>query len=151
MGDVTIAADAAVSGKLRCSLVSDGVLVEGELAAPWRGPCSRCALDVDGTAAVSVRERFVVGQSDPTAVASTRGDQYLLETRHLNLTAMMRDALLLELPTAGAQCPNGDDCEHLPDELKHRPPPDPAGPPDPSDATEARDPRWAALDVLRER
>lgn len=143
VGDVTIAPDAPVRVKLRCSLVNDGVLVEGELAADWCGPCSRCALDVDGTVTVSVRERFAAPQSDAPEGHLTDDGDYLLEPQHLNLTAMVRDALLLELPTTGAKCPFGDDCEHLPDELKHSP--QPSG----DDGATQRDERWAALDVLR--
>ncbi len=157
VGDVAIAPYAPVVVNLRCSLVNDGVLVAGELATSWCGPCSRCARDIEGTATVSVRERFVAAEplADP---ALTEDGEYALEPQHLNLTAMVRDALLLELPTAGARCPYGDGCEHLPtelrpDELKRRqlPPDSDRAAADPDEGPAPRDERWAALDVLRER
>lgn len=114
--------------------LSDGVMVTGHLRAPWEGVCRRCLTPVGGTLDVDVRELF---QERPTS-----DEVYPFDGEHLDLEPMVREALTLELPLAplcrdecAGLCPvcgsNRNevacDCD-----------------------TTTTDPRWAALDALRE-
>lgn len=115
-------------------LVPGAVIARGTVEAPWAGECRRCLGAASGRARAEVWEVFEE-QHDPEQTYPLHGDQ-------LDLEPMARDAVLLELPLAPlckveceGLCPTcgadrnvgGCDCEHT-----------------------AGDPRWAALDVLRE-
>jgi uncharacterized protein len=118
--------------RLHLERVSDGVVVRGEIDAPWQGVCSRCLKAVGGTSSVHVDELF---EPDPV-----EGETYKLDHEWLDLEPLVRDALLLELPPTPlcepdcrGLCPNcGTDrntstCDCAPDDT---------------------DPRWAALRAL---
>ncbi|MDP9403345.1 MAG: DUF177 domain-containing protein [Actinomycetota bacterium] len=115
-------------------LVPAGAIVRGTVEAPWAGECRRCLGEARGRARTEVWEVFEE-QHDPEQTYPLHGDQ-------LDLEPMARDAVLLELPlaplckvgcrglcpTCGADRNVGDcDCEQS-----------------------VGDPRWAALDALRE-
>jgi uncharacterized protein len=113
--------------------VSDGILATGTVSAPWRGECRRCLVPADGILAVAFRELF---ESKPTD-----GESYQLRYDVVDLEPLVREAILLELPLAPLcreDCPglcptcgadlNEGPCACRPDD---------------------RDPRWAALDLLR--
>lgn len=69
-----------------------GVLVSGVVSAPWAGECRRCLGDVAGCLRVEVRELYEpAGDPDTT---------YRLVGEQVDLEAMARDAILLELPLA---------------------------------------------------
>ena len=115
--------------------VPGGVIARGAVAAPWRGACRRCLEEVSGQVATEVLELFEEDH-DPEQTYPLRGDQ-------LDLEPLARDAVLLELPLAplcheGCKglCPscganlNQGSCACRP---------------------EPEDPRWAALDALRDR
>ena len=115
-------------------LVPGGAIARGKVEAPWAGECRRCLGEATGQLSADVWEVFEE-QNDPEQTYPLHGDQ-------LDLEPMARDAVLLELPlaplckvgcrglcpTCGADQNVGDcDCEQA-----------------------VGDPRWAALDVLRE-
>ena len=112
------------------------ILVSGAVAAPWEGDCRRCLGPATGTLTAEVRELY---EERPNP--ETPDESYKLKGDELDLEPLVRDAVLLELPQAplcseacAGLCPecgidrNKGTC---------------------SCETEATDPRWAALDVLR--
>jgi DUF177 domain-containing protein len=112
--------------------VSEGIVVRGTVHARWHAVCSRCLTAVAGEVATHVDELF---ERHPLA-----GETYLLDEDVVDLEPMVRDALVLDLPTmplcrpdcAGlcAQCGidhNVASCDC---------------------STEELDPRWAALRSL---
>jgi uncharacterized protein len=120
------------------SAYDGGVMVAGEVRAPWRGVCRRCTVPVGGELAIPVRERF----TEPGARYGDPVDEeaYAIVLDELDLGPMIRDALALELPLAPL-C--RDDCLGLCLQCG-------------TDRNEAdcacvapTDPRWANLDVLR--
>ncbi len=125
--------DRPVRLDLAVEAITGGVVAAGTVTVPWRGECRRCVERVDGETVVPVREVF---ESRPTD-----GETYPLGSEVLDLEPMVRDAVLLALPLAPV-C--GDDCRG-PDPERF-----PTGESDGDEDLEApRDPRWAALDVLR--
>jgi uncharacterized protein len=117
---------------LHLERVSDGVVVRGEIDAPWQAVCSRCLQPVSGTISVHVDELF-----EPDAI---EGETYKLDHEWLDLEPLVRDALVLELPhtplcgpDCRGLCPscgtdrNTSTCDCAPDDT---------------------DPRWAALRAL---
>jgi uncharacterized protein len=126
--DAQVAVDVAIEG------VPEAVIVHGTVTAPWTGECRRCLGPVHGTVVTEVRELV---EETPT-----EEDAYPLHGDQVDLEPLARDAVLLELPLAplcaescAGLCPtcganrNEGDCGCAPGE---------------------RDPRWAALDALRE-
>ena len=112
--------------------IGEGVVVRGTVHAPWRALCSRCLQPVEGTIDVHVDELF---ETAPLA-----GETYQLDEDALDLLPLVRDVLLLELPTAplcrddcAGICPEcGADRNVTACECRH----------------EESDPRWAALRSL---
>ena len=114
--------------------VSDGILATGSVAAAWRSECRRCLADVTGDARAGFQELF-----EPRA---REGETYPMQHEHIDLEPLARETLLLELPLAPlcredclGLCPtcgvdlNESACDCAPTD---------------------RDPRWAALDELRD-
>jgi uncharacterized protein len=130
---------AAVASEARAELIleslpGDTLLASGTVDAEWSGECRRCLGPASGSVRAEVRELFEPG-SDEEETYLLRGDQ-------IDVEPLVRDAVLLELPLAPlcreacqGLCPecganrNDDDCGHKPD---------------------TRDPRWAALDQLKD-
>jgi len=115
-------------------LVPGGAIARGTVEAPWAGECRRCLRPAEGRVRAEVWEVFEE-EHDPDQTYPLHGDR-------IDLEPMARDAVLLELPLAPlckvecrGLCPtcgadrNVGDCGCEP-------------------AT--GDPRWTALDVLRE-
>ena len=75
---------------LRLESLSDGIVVEGTLLAPWAAVCRRCLKPVSGIEKCAVRELYQVVVTDDDAFAIT-GDQ-------LNLVSMVRECVLLDVP-----------------------------------------------------
>jgi uncharacterized protein len=72
--------------------VPEGIVVRGNLTAPWSSACSRCLEPVGGEISVHVDELF---ETHPL-----EGETYKLDDDVIDLEPMVRDALLLELPLA---------------------------------------------------
>lgn len=132
IADVEVPLDSEVEVQFLLERISGGVSVSGQITAAWKGPCARCWLPLQGEARPRVREVFT---ADPR-----EGEQYQLGTEHVNLVPMVRDAVLLELPIEAIPCPQDDPCPNLPSELTQSR----------DDADARRDPRWAALEKLRD-
>lgn len=127
-----VPADEPVELDLTLERVSEGIVVRGTVRAEWRGECSRCLQPVHGEREVHVDELF-----EPHPL---EGDTYLLDGDEIDLEPVVRDALLLELPTVPLCRP---DCAGLCpqcgiDRNEHT-----------CDCTvDDTDPRWAALRAL---
>jgi uncharacterized protein len=114
--------------------VPGAVIARGTVTAPWRGQCRRCLVETGGVLSIDVQEVFE-DDHDPEETYPITGDR-------IDLEPLGRDAVLLELPqiplcrelclglcpTCGAELNLGA-C---------------------ACPTETADPRWAALDALRE-
>ncbi|MGH9177501.1 MAG: YceD family protein [Acidimicrobiales bacterium] len=130
--EVPVGADVVVEVML--DAVPGAVVATGTVTAPWRGPCRRCLADAEGTVTAEVREVFEE-EPDPEQTYPLTGDQ-------LDLEPLAHDTVLLELPLAplcredcAGICPTcGADRNVAPCQC----------------AAAAPDPRWAALDALRD-
>jgi uncharacterized protein len=111
----------------------EGLVATGTATVDWVGACRRCLQEVPGLAVAEFRELF---EEKPT-----EGESYPLRHEQVDLEPLAREVVLLELPQAPlcreeclGLCPgcgadlNEGPCDCVPDD---------------------RDPRWAALDVLR--
>lgn len=126
---VQVPADRPIAVDLVLESVSDGVVAEGTVTAEWVGECRRCLDPVSGELSLSVRELF--------STATGTDDTYPLTDDTIDLEPLVRDAVLLDLPTAPL-C--RDDCagpapDRYPALVEAPEPP--------------ADPRWAALSDLR--
>ena len=129
-----VPANEPVSVDVDLESVSDGILVTGSVAARWRSECRRCLTDLTDEARGRFQELF-----EPDA---REGETYPLHHEHIDLEPLARETLLLELPLAPlcrlecrGLCPTcGADLNQ--GACRCAPP--------------GRDPRWEALDVLRE-
>ncbi len=131
--DTSVADGAVATVDARLEWVNDGVLATGTAATAWMGLCRRCLKPVDGRVEAEFQELFEPHARD--------GETYPLKGDRMDLTPMVREALLLELPLAPL-C--GDDCAGLcPTCGADRNAGPCACPP------AAGDDRWAALDVLQ--
>lgn len=136
---VTVPEEVGVDLDLRLEGVAKGVVVEGEISGQWQADCSRCLELVTGPFAVEVHELF---EDDASPRAGWgEGDTYPLHDDEIDLEPLVRDAVLLELPSAPL-C--SEDCEGLcptcgTDRNVAR-----CACPEPG-----RDPRWGVLDELR--
>ena len=129
----------------------ESVLVSGSIQAHWQGPCARCLIPVDGVSNIKVQEQF--------SKSPVEGEHYLLAPKHVDLTLMVREAILLDLPIHAVPCPNPAPCPHLPSELladlaeqsiaESELAASPGSVGNAGADQPKRDPRWAALDVLR--
>ncbi len=125
-------ADVAVDAHL--AWASEDVVVTATIRAPWSGSCRRCLGEASGEVVAEVREVY-----EPT---SDGEETYALEGSQVDLEPLVRDAVLLGLPPAPL-CDEG--CRGL-------------CPVCGANRNEARcscdasppDPRWAALDALRD-
>ncbi len=134
LGETTVDADARVVCEVALESVHAGVLASGVVRAPWSGTCRRCLEPAAGEVIAEVRELF---ESEPRP-----GESYPLGPEQLDLEPMVREAVLLELPLVPL-CQ--DDCAGLCPKCGARLAAGPCSCP-----SEIRDPRWAALDALRE-
>jgi uncharacterized protein len=114
--------------------VSEGILVTGSVGAAWRGECRRCLAEVSGDGRAVFQELF--------EHRAREGETYPIHHEHIDLEPLAREAMMLELPLAPL-C--REDCKGL-------------CPTCGADLNEStcdctstdRDPRWAALDELRD-
>ena len=128
--------DVAIEFHLECS--NSGIVVHGSASANFHDQCRRCLKPVDSTVGVSIAELYQREITDP--------DAYLLEGDQLNLAPLVREHLLLALPEAPLCRP---DCPGLCPVCG-------ADKSNPAEAscgceTSASDPRWAALEGLRDK
>jgi uncharacterized protein len=133
---VSVPGDRPVVCELQLASYPGGIMATGEVRAPWVGECRRCGGPVSGTVVAEVRERFA-----PPAGTGGEDEAYPLAGDEIDLEPLARDAVLLELPLAPL-CSDG--CLGLCPTCGANRNAEPC-------ACEApTDPRWAALDVLRD-
>jgi uncharacterized protein len=117
---------------------NSGIVVHGSAAATFHDQCRRCLKPVAATVDVSIAELYQREITDP--------DAYLLEGDQLNLAPLVREHLLLALPDAPLCRP---DCLGLCPVCGA----DKSNPQEANCGCEAvaSDPRWAALEGLRDK
>ena len=113
---------------------SDDVVVTATVRAPWTGQCRRCLGDAAGEVNARVREVY-----EPT---SDGEETYALKGSQVDLALLVRDAVLLQLPPAPL-CEDGclglcPVCGVNRNETRC------------SCDVSSPDPRWSALDALRD-
>jgi uncharacterized protein len=138
----SVPADADVVVDADLEVVDGGVVLTGVVASTWVGECRRCLRPVTGELVATVREVFErVPRAGEGQVIDTDAETYPLTGDTLDLSAMARDALLLDLPLAplcSADCAGL--CPTCGTDLADGS----------CDCTEAvGNPVWAALDALR--
>jgi uncharacterized protein len=135
VGDVAVPPDVPVALDLTLEAVQGGIDATGHVTTRWAGPCRRCLDPIEGELDVDVRELFVD--------RAVEGETYPIDHDTIDLVPLIREAVLLSLPLAPLcrdDCP-GPDPESFPVTAPSDDEDEPGEPP--------RDPRWAALDVLR--
>jgi uncharacterized protein len=118
---------------LHLESVNDGVIVDGTVSLSWHGVCRRCLDAVGATEVVEVSERYQHVVTDP--------DAFPIEHDQLDLTPLVRETVLLELPDAPLCRP---DCAGLCGACGTN-----LNTGSCDCTTTASDPRWGALDDLR--
>jgi uncharacterized protein len=134
-----VEASAEASAAAVLTSVDGGIEVAADVDAPWVGVCRRCLKPLSGKLHCEVRELY--RRRTPSEAGHEDEDTYPLAGEQLDLRPLVRDALLLELPLAPLCRP---DCRGL-------------CPTCGADLNEGEcacpkaetDPRWAALDALR--
>jgi len=120
--------------ELELESLSDGIVVDGTVTVPWQGTCRRCLEPTGGVSVSEVHELYQRVITDPEAFEII-GDQ-------IDLKPVAREAVLLDAPTTplcDAECKGlCPTCGANLNEATCQCAPPPA------------DPRWAALDQLRE-
>jgi uncharacterized protein len=117
-----------------CESLSDGVVVHGHVGVDFQGVCRRCLAPIEGRLSVEVDELYQVNLTDP--------DAFPIENDQIDLGAMVRESVLLDLPEApvcrpecAGLCPvcgtdlNVSSCACV---------------------VASPDPRWAGLDAIRD-
>lgn len=80
-GDVTV--------DVHLEALNDGIVVRGEVSAPWQRPCRRCLRELSGVAVAPIDELYQVEVLDEDADPIVDGQ--------LDLAPMARQVVLLEL------------------------------------------------------
>jgi uncharacterized protein len=130
-------AELELEGVLEAVEGSGAITLAGHVAVPWVAECRRCLEEVSGVEDVELREVF---ETRPTP-----GETYPIEGDEIDLEPVLREAALLHLPLAPL-C--REDCRGPAPEAFPAVREGDAAPAEP-DGEPPRDPRWAALDVLR--
>jgi uncharacterized protein len=125
--------EATVEVSLRLESLTDGIVVDGLLRAPWADSCRRCLAPAGGDVVCEVGELFQLVVTDPDAFEIV-GDQ-------IDLGAMIRENIVLYAPVAplcrpdcAGLCPTcGIDLNIAPCDC----------------VTAVIDPRWEALSQLK--
>jgi uncharacterized protein len=131
---VEVPSDAEVQVEAHLAWAQEDVVVTATVRAPWASTCRRCLEPATGEAVTRVREVYEPG--------STEEETYRLEGTEVDLAPLVRDAVLLHLPPAPL-CK--EDCRGLCTRCGANLNDGECGcDPGPSD------PRWAALDVLKD-
>lgn len=147
VGDVVVV-DGRVALDLEAEARGPDVVVSGTVRAEWTGTCRRCLAEVVGDVDLAVRE-VLAHDPDGQFGDGSSGDAYPLADDEADLEPVVRDAVLLALPLSplcGEAC-DGPDPERFPTRSPTGPDGEPVVEPD---GPAGGDPRWAALDVLRD-
>lgn len=126
--------DEPVGVEIALESLSNGITASGRVAATWSGECRRCLARVGGRLSVEIDELYQRTLEDP--------DAHPIEGDQINLLPMVRENILLALPL-GPLC--RDDCPGFCGQCGADLSAGPCG-----CVPVVGDPRWAALDALRE-
>jgi len=125
---------------LRFESVLEGVLVTGTAWVPLVGECGRCLDPIASTFEADFQELFVY--PDTRSGGNAEDDELRLEDDLIDLEPVLRDAVLLALPLSPL-C--RDDCPGLCPDCGVR-----LADAGPDHHHDAADPRWAALQGLKQ-
>ena len=92
IADPRFAASALIEVLLRLESLTDGIVVDGELRAPWADSCRRCLADAHGVVVSDVHELYQHVVTDP--------DAFEIVGEQIDLVPMVRENVLLEAPVA---------------------------------------------------
>jgi uncharacterized protein len=138
VADSVVPAATDVAVDVVMTAVDGGLEVAGTVRGDWAGECRRCLRPVGGVLTTDVRELY-----RPRAAGEAEDEEtYALGVDYLDLAPLARDALLLALPLAPL-C--REDCAGLCPTCGADLAEEPCG-----CSTIVADPRWAALDALRD-
>ena len=84
--------DATVEVSLRLESLTDGLVVDGQVSAPWADSCRRCLAPATGVVLGEIRELYQVVLTDP--------DAFEIVADQIDLAAMVREIILLDAPLA---------------------------------------------------
>lgn len=134
LADERLVADNAVEVDLTCESLSDGIVVRGRITAAFHGECRRCLQPLTGRISPEVHELYQTTVTDP--------DAFPIENDQIDLAPMIRETVLLELPEGPLCRPDcAGLCARCGADLNEAPC---------SCPTETVDPRWSALDAIRD-
>ena len=85
-------AGASVVVSLRLESLTDGIVVDGQLRAPWADSCRRCLTPANGEVVSEVHELYQQVVTDP--------DAFPIVSDQIDLVPMVRENLLLDAPLA---------------------------------------------------
>ena len=145
MGNEVIAVRAGtqISLDLRLEAVMDGVLVTGTMSTTAEGECVRCLDPLTRDVTIDFTEMFAYPGTQQVVESDDETEELPeLEGESANLEATITDAVVLALPFQPLCRP---DCPGLCSECGIR-----LADAEPGHAHEQLDPRWAALEALRE-
>jgi uncharacterized protein len=132
-GDPRFDDDAEVEVRLLLESMSDGIVVDGQVAVPWHGTCRRCNEPTGGVSVSEVHELYQRTVTDP--------DAFEIVGEQLDLRPVARELVLLDTPATPLCRP---DCAGLCPTCginRNEATCSCEGPP--------ADPRWSALDQLK--
>ena len=131
---------AAATLNIQCEAVTDGIWVSGTFAARAAGQCSRCLDEVHYELEVPVQGLFVYPDA-PHDEGDDADDVFEFDGESIDLEGVVRDAVVTSLPFTPLCEP---DCPGLCDQCGAR------LADDPDHAHEILDPRWSALDSVKD-
>ena len=134
VGSTHVRAGSDIDVDLTLESIQGGISAAGQVHVSWEGECRRCLGPVTGDLDIEVAEVF--------ADVAVEGETYPIDHDVIDLSEIARDAVLLDLspaPLCREDCP-GPAPERFTVTVES----------DDEEAEPPRDPRWAALDVLRD-
>jgi uncharacterized protein len=136
VSDTEVAAGTDIEVHLTLESITGAISATGTLHTVWTSNCRRCLDQVEGSLDQDVEELF--------ASDHVEGENYPLGRETIDLEPLIRETILLSLPQAPLcrpDCP-GPHPEAFPVSIEA----------DDDETSQERpvDPRWAALDVLRD-
>ena len=92
ISDTRFDPDATVEVSVRLESLTDGIVVDGELRAPWADSCRRCLAAASGEIVGDVHELYQYLVTDP--------DAFEIVDEQIDLLPMVREHVLLDSPLA---------------------------------------------------
>ncbi len=134
VSDTVVEQDTDIDVALTLESITGAIAATGTVQTTWRSSCRRCLDPVEGEMIQEVDELF--------ASDHVEGENYPLGRETIDIEPLIRETILLSLPQAPLcrpDCP-GPDPEAFPVTVES----------DEDPVERPVDPRWAALDVLRD-